>query len=390
MSNDNTILKDIYPIVEQQIKKNMTAYKKTLSIFMQERVKELYDICPCDRIFFLDKDRNLFFESLNISEKEIKNKLSNTYYWSMSAFQPSQAKDPFTIVMLCVVRYFFKMNNKKELDLALIYLSFSGKFYPSIHYGFFQKFPPSEYRHIMEYVVNNKLSNKYDIKKEGNICNAVKSVANTWVQSYASRIKTYSDEDITYIIQQLHGRIKSFMKNIAKIYYDIYGKKDEYLTYDNDNLSDSDYHIADNDSFKIERIVEKSMDFIVNTSVDFKTCRIASDTNVKTDEVKSIIESILNDNLNIPDIKEVIRIIVTEYFLVSEKKDVRDIDFIAKSIVAKPNTKNKNIIKQKEIIEKWLMESENYRRRRNREPTRNSYHRSILTYFVLTIHNANK
>ena len=51
----------------------------------------------------------------------------------------------------------------------MIYLSFSGKFYPSIHYGLFPKFPPSEYRHIMEYVVNNKLNNKYDLKREGSV-----------------------------------------------------------------------------------------------------------------------------------------------------------------------------------------------------------------------------
>ena len=48
---------------------------------------------------------------------------------------------------------------KKELDLALVNLAFSGKYYPSIWYRSFPTVAPQE--HIMEYVVNNKLSNKY-------------------------------------------------------------------------------------------------------------------------------------------------------------------------------------------------------------------------------------
>ena len=69
----------------------------------------------------------------------------------------------------------------------------------------------------------------------------------------------------------------------------------------------------------------------------------------------------------------------------------RDVDFITKSLSTKSNTKNPNIIRQKEIIENWLTEnSPSYLRRRSREATKNNYFRAILTYFVLCIHIYNK
>ena len=387
----DVILKQIYPKVSNKIKNNQSKYKQCLARFVDKRSTELYDIAPCDRIYFGIEDLEDYYKSTGINEKEVESALSNTYYASIGNFNPRAAKDPFTIAQLCVVRYYFLQKKQKELELSCIYLAFSGKFYPSIHHGSFPKVQPSEYRHVMEYVINNELSNKYDIKSQGSVFKAILSICNTWVKTYDDRFKSFEDEDCVYLIQQLHDRIKSFMKNIAEIYYRVYADKDKYLAYSSDNLSDDNYRIADNDSLRIERCVENTMSYINNTSVDYKLCKMASDSNVKTDEVKSIIESILNNNDNVPEIKELVRIIIAEYFVNSKTKDVRDIDFITKSITPKPNTKNTNILREKQIIEGWLCENSSaYMRRRSREATKNSYFKSVLTYFVLLIHNSNK
>ena len=391
MKNTKAILTELYPNVVEKIKKNENQLKLCISRYIEYHAKELYDICPCDRIYFTTNELDDFYTSTQINIDDATKAISDTYYSSIEPFNPAAAKDEFTIVMICIIRYFFKINKSKELELCIIYLAFSGKFYSSIHFGLFQKFPPSEYRSIMEYVVNNKLSNKYDIKREGNVFGAIRSVCQTWLNSYKSRLNSFSDEDVVYIIQQLHNRIKSFMKNIAQVYYEVYNNKEAYLVYNSDSLDDDDYHLADSDSQIIERIVEKTIITINTTSVDYKLCKMASDSNVKTDEVKSIIETLLNDNNNLPEIKELIRLIVTEYFVVSKDKDVRNIDFITKTIAVKPNSKNPNIIREKEIIETWLMDnSPTYKRRRSREATKNSYHRSILMYFTLLIHNSNR
>lgn len=389
--NSNVLLKELYPLITDKLKSNVNKYKLCVGRFVNKRSKELYDIAPCDRIFFGQDDINDFYSSLKIDEKEITPILRKTYYYESTLFNIRPAKDEFTMAIMMIIRYFFLKKMQKELELAMIHLAFSGKFYPSVHYGSFPKVQPSQYRYVMEYVVNNMLSAKYDLKIQGSVIGAIRSICMTWIDSYKDRFKDFDDEDAVYLVEQLHNRIKSFMKNIATLYYDAYENKNQYITYDGDNMDADNYHIADSDSLRAERIIENTVHYINTTGIDYKLCKMASDSNVKTEEVKSIIETILNDNKTLLEVKEFIGISVYSYFQQSKTKDVRDIDFITFSIAPKPNTKDKNIIRQKDIVEHWLNEnSPAYRKRKSRTATKLSYHRSVFTYFTLVIHEANK
>lgn len=381
----------IYPVVDNSLAKsaNVTAYKKNIENFIKARSTDLYDTVPMRRIPFLQEDIDDFFKAVKIDKNQITSFLTETYYWNMN-FNPRAAKDEFTMTMMMVIRFFILENKMKDAEISAIYLAFSGKFYPSIHSQKW-KIPPEQYRYVMEYVLNNVLTMKYDLKREGSVFGAVRSICLTWLNTYKSKFKNPDDEDIADMIQQLHGRIKSFLGNIASAYYDAYAKKDVWFTYSSDSNEQDTYRVADSDSLLAERCVENAMNVITSRQVNYKLCRYASDKNVKTDEIKSIIESIQEDPDNLPLIRELYQIIVAEYFNESKEKDVSSYDFIAKTIVAKPNTKNKNIIRQKQIIEEFLNEnSPAYRKRKSRDATRSSYHRSILTYYVLVMNEANK
>lgn len=381
----------IYPVVDNSLSKsaNVTAYKKNIENFIKARSTDLYDTVPMRRIPFLQEDIDEFFKAVKIDKNQITSFLAETYYWNMN-FNPRAAKDEFTMTMMMVIRFFILENKMRDAEISAIYLAFSGKFYPSIHSQKW-KIPPEQYRYVMEYVLNNVLTMKYDLKREGSVFGAVRSICLTWLNTYKSKFKNPDDEDIADMIQQLHGRIKSFLGNIASAYYDAYAKKDVWFTYSSDSNEQDTYRVADSDSLLAERCVENAMNVITSRQVNYKLCRYASDKNVKTDEIKSIIESIQEDPDNLPLIRELYQIIVAEYFNESKEKDVSSYDFIAKTIVAKPNTKNKNIIRQKQIIEEFLNEnSPAYRKRKSRDATRSSYHRSILTYYVLVMNEANK
>lgn len=393
VANTNAIKNGIYPMVEKALSNTTirNKYKKNISNFINVRSKELYDIAPYTRIYWRDTDEDEFFKTIGFTKKQIEEQLHKTYYWEVKSFNPKCAKDPFTVAQLMCIRYFLKHKMSKEIDLALVYLAFSGQMYPSIHYGSFPKAQPSEYPHIMEYVINNELSQKFDLKKEGSIIMTVKSICKTWLSAYTQRIMNCSDENITYVLQQFRDRIKSFMVNIASLYYKVYNDKDKYFTYDSDNMDPDNYRIADNDSLKGERYVSNAMNYITTHSVNYKFCKMSSSDRVRTDEVKSIMESIQSDRINIPLIRELISILIYEFLSNSKVKEVNGIDFITYAISAKPNTKNKNIIRQKEIVEQLLNEnSEAYKRRRSVQPTMNAYHNCITNYYALVISQSNK
>lgn len=379
----------IYPIVEKSLQKNTPAYKKNVQEFIKDRSKDLYDIVPVRRIPFGSEDIDSFFKAMKIDKNEITQCLSETYYWNMN-FNPRAAKDEFTMTMMMVIRYFLLKNKQTDAEISTIYLAFSGKFYPSIHSQKF-KIPPEKYRHIMEYVLNNVLTQKYDLKREGSVFGAVRSICKTWLRTYTPKFKNPDDEDVADMIQQLHGRIKSFLGNIAAAYYDTYEKRDSYFAYASDSNDQDSFRIADNDSLLAERCVENAMNWITTKQVDYKLCKWASDKNVKVDEIKSIIESIQEDSDNLLLIREMMQLIIADYFSISKNKDVTSYEFINKSIVAKPNSKNKYVIRQKEIIEYFLDEnSPAYRKRKSRPDTKSSYYKSILTYYVLVINESNK
>ena len=389
----SVIDKKIYPIVQNTLSKSIKKYKDMMSKFINARHSSLYDTFPATRMLYGQQDADELFDVFGYKgkEAELQNIINETYYGRIANFNPRAAKNPVTVLGMCIIKYFFNKKDQQNLELAMIYLSFSGNFYPSIHYAQYPKALPADYRFVCDYVVNNDLSDKYDLKKTGSVIGTIKSITNTWITTYDDRLKGSSDdEDYVYMIQQLHVRIKSFIKNTAEAYYRCYNNKD-YLTYDSDDMSQDNFRLTENDSTKIEAVTQRTLTYITSHDVDYRICKMCSDSNIKTEEIKSIIESIVKNTDNIDDIKELVMLIVSNYFEVSKTKDVRDIEFISYTIKAKPNTKNKNILRQNEIIEQFLCEnSMAYNRRKSRLATKLSYNRAILTYFTLLINQSNK
>lgn len=384
------VLTELYPKVEKSLQTNKNKWKKLMSDFFQSRASSLYDIAPIDRMFFSKDDEDALYNTLKISKQEITDILQRTYYYSMQGFQSDQAtaKDEHTVLSLTVLRYFIMKNDQKDAELAMLYLSFSGKIYASAH---FKSFPitPENYRHVMEYAINN-MSNKYDIVKYGSVIGTVRSLGDTWIKSYKNRFKDYDDEDVVYLIQQLKSRISAFIKNIAKEYYKAFDNR-EYITYDSDNVTSDEYHLADSDSLKLERVIDKSFSKLETTTTDFRLCKMCADSNVRTDELKSIIDSIMTNPENFKMVKELIRNICTYYFLEGKSKDVTSVEFISFSISPKPNSKNELYLRDREILETLLLKnSDKYKTRGRRATTKISYNNSLLKYFVFLIHEANK
>lgn len=392
MANKSSIKDNVYTKIESIIPKRLLQYKTCLSTFITDRHEELFKTAPLDRLYYRESDITKMFEAIGIEKKVVKDAISNTYYGPQANFNPRAAKDELTVLMLTIIRYFLLKKDNKSLDISMIYLAFSGKFYPSIHYMSFPKVVPQDF--VMEYVINNMLNNKFVLKSKGNLFAAIMSICQTWIKTYEKRFISYSDEDVVYLIGQLHSRIRSFMINIAKAYYKAYENKD-YIVYNSDNEdpknNGGDYHLASSDSFKAEKVIQRTMSFIVASGADYKLCKLSSNTTVKTEELKSIIESILNDKNNMILVRKAISILVYTYFEQSKDKNVLTMNFITYSITPKPNTKDEHVLELKAIIDNWLNTgSVLYRKRKHRLATRNNYNKALLMYLAMSIYQANK
>lgn len=391
-ANTSAIVNKLYKKFEDRLSSTAgkKAYLNCISKFIEDRYANLYDTLPCSRIFFGDEDIKKFFDAMQIPKEDVTQVIAETYYGPEPNFSPKAVKDEFTIAMMCVVRFFLLKNMSKELELAIIHLCFSGKFYPSLHYRSYPTTVPV--RHVMEYTVNNRLNTKFDLISEGSVLGAIRKIGSTWANTYKNRFKSFKDEDVVYCVSQLYSRIGSFMKNIATEYYKVYDDKDDlYIAYASDNYDSDDYHIADSDILRLSKITEKSINYITSNGVNAAICKQCSDTNITTKEISSIMESILSDPENVLKVKRLISLMITSYFMVSEEKDVRSISFLTYSIAAKPNSKQPEILEIRSLTEDLLSEnSPAYIRRKSRIATKNSFERALIMYFALSIHNANR
>ena len=387
-SQDSDILvKKLYKLVSDCLDKNDSKFRGNIAKFMNDRHEQLFDIAPYDRIYFNQTDVDLLFKSIGTTEKDVAKIMSECFFWN-TPYNPQCAKEPYVMTLMMSIRYYLKNNKRKNAELTAIYLAFSGKFYSSLHAGAaFPKAPPSKHKAAMDYVINNMLTDKFDLKREGTVFGAIKSLCITWINTYETQLisNDSSDDDFGKLVQQLRDRERSFLMNIAKLYYTAL-ENQSYLNYETDNLDQDNFRLTDNDAAVAARLTENTMNYLTSNYVSLDICNKCKDQNVKALEIKDIMECIIGDNKNLPDIRRVINIIICDFMRNYPGTKVGSIEFVSYTIKAKPNTKDKYLIEMKDMILKWLDDnSPTYRKRKSRKATQISYYRSILMYFTLVI-----
>lgn len=385
---DRVILNNIYSEVDSKMKSRIPALKECINRFINKRYDSIYDYAPMDRIFWKNTDITDFFNSIDIPEKYITSILPNLYYWKEKELQA--CKDEFSLTCLMCLRYVLKEKptDKIMIELISMYLAFSGKFYSTCHFELWPNYIPK--KEVMDYVMNYMLSNKFDIIRTKSVCGAIKSLTATWIDRYKSElIGNITDERIVYLIHQLHNRVHAFLLNISINYYKAYEKK-LYINAESDNYSDDNYRIANNNSTVIYSITEKTMMYFANNQINISFCYAASSKGVDPFDIKAIFETLLNDKTNLGDLRFIISVMLADFSnRYPDAEELTGPKFIAHSIALKPNTKDKDLVAQKNIINRWLNTSERYRKIKT-QITKNNYYKAIVGYIAIAINAANK
>ena len=383
----NYIIQELYPLVKAKLDSSaiQSRFLRGISEFFNKKHTQIYDIAPYTNIYFNKEDEARLYKSIDMTQEEILAVIKKCWFWDWDpGYRPKCAKEPYVQMLFCAVRYFIEKKDLVHAEMVTIFICFSGKFYASI-YSSMWKYPVNPA--VMDYVVNNMLSDKYDLKKEGSIFKAIKKLSNTWLEKYSKDLadKTLSDDEMGKLMQQLRDRVKSFLKNIYGPYLEAAENK-YYQNYETDNVESDTFRLTDNDSAKASRATEAAMSIISSQKVSVKYCNNARDQRVSANQIKDILESIiLYEKSNLNQVRRVINILICEYLAQSKSKIINSIEFLEYAITPKPNTKDPLLLEMKNIVLNWLDQDETYRRRKRTPATANSYYKAIMSYLAQVI-----
>lgn len=381
----SVIYKELYPIVAEKLKTREQKFKANINEFMNKNHDTLYALAPYNNIYFTQTDIDKIFASLDLSEKDVANIMKGCF-WYKQPINPQCVKEPYVQVLMCAIIYFLKQKKQREAEVTLIFMCFSGKFYASLYGKQFNKLPPSKNKSVMDYVVNNMINDKFNIKQEGSVFGAVRKICVKMLETYGKMITNNpDDDDIKYFIQQARSRISDFIIHIARKFFDAYTNKN-YLNFESDNVVDgSEFRITDSDATIAAKITQNSVNYMLANTVDLKICNQIADENIRPTELKGLMEEIINNKENREQLYRVCNIMICDFMRKYPKKRVGSVEFVGYWFAQKPNTKDPYILEMQGIVLDWLMQDANYRRRKSRPATDIAYRKAVVNYITLII-----
>lgn len=331
-----------------------------------------------NRYSFGDKDRQVIYNFIGVTEDEIINAVNNSKIYKGN----KNHNNPFYISCMLAMYQLMKDNKSKEAMIVMTYMSLL--MYTSIHKGFFKY---GVNRQIMDYVIAH-LDNSFALRNMPSIYAFIQDNAATTFNTYTSRIKKCNDEDITYVIDALHTRLKGKMRKISNLYYDAH-KNGNYLNADEDSYNDTEFHEIDNNSFAIDRLANKIYIRMINHQFDDRLIKYAiTRSDVSYQKLKNLIDDIISDDVD-NQVKDYL-VAMIEYYL---RMSGRTFDSIArgeyitymKSAYAS-NTEMKQMVFIKNTLDKWLNDHMMVVGRLNYGKTAKlSYKKAVYMFFVFLI-----
>lgn len=360
-------------------KANVAKYTKIFGDYVDSNTEKLSTIGPLKRTLFTDTDRGRIYDLFGIDPDAIKKIAKSVPELSRSV----NASDPFNIIMVLIIRYF--RINKDKINLKNAYTHLILSMYPSIHYKYF-KYEPNE--QIMNYTISN-LSNKYKFKQSGNLLITLADTATVADEHFEKAIIRCNDKDIADYIMSFKTRINALIKNICAEYMKNHSSGN-YLNYEEDNNDEDNFRVADNNSFLIKRVSDA---VILNLSIkgpDSKIITIVSKMNeVSISDLRNTLEKLCKEKKNMEEIRQIVYAIMYDFLFTGQhdKTAINSTEFLIYSLETykKSNTSNTNIVKIKNVLDKWLSQYSETYAKTNRIATLNTFRKSLYMFFIFTI-----
>ena len=365
-------------------KNNIMRLLRTIQRYADKWSDLLLSTDMSKRLLFSDSDKNIIYQVTNINEREVKAVIKKATviksHWVL-------ANNPFYVLSIVIARWFKVNKMDNEMLAVMIYMSYV--LYTSTHFKYFKHLPNKE---IMDYTINN-LSNRYIIKQKGTIQGAIEHTIGEAMQGrFNDDLINGSDINIKDIIGALNTRMDSFVKNIAREFYDN-KEHGRYMFHEEEDLSEENFHLSDNISFKIDRVVQLVSSAIISEGFDYNSCiKRSISLNSGTSEKKLIamLDTIVEKEM--VSIKEMISDILTLFMYKNTGNKIEDVGtmkFLSESLqIYKSNAQDETTTRVKERLLNWInITSEKYGRNfiSKGKTSLDTYRRAIYTAFIFKI-----
>jgi len=378
LSNPSKELLDkIYPNIESKFQSKSNTLQVDIRRFIDKNNEILFASTPSFRLYFSDIERDKIYNYFGMTKREIEIIIKE----DKTVEKSWMFMRPFELSCILLIRYYQNKKMKKQMENLILYLALS--LYAGVHYNYFP-YPPNE--NIMNYTINN-LSNKYKIKQFGNILESIKDVAMVNHNTYTKYLDKGTDVLLNLYVDQLRSRLNNFMKNIASEYYKNQ-QSGNYLNTEEDNYDDDNYYVVENDSFAIEKITNNVTNRIITKGIDLKICKLSANMcTVSVSDLQKTLQNIIYNRDK--EIKNFVNLILQLYLNdpdnnIQKLKGKHFVEYCLK-VYIKSNTKDKNIIEIRKILDIWLMENSTLYVKTNRVATKNNLRKAVYLYVIFMI-----
>ena len=381
------IVDSLYSKVEKALsdKNNVKALKTDFDKYMANNVDAyMSTIGPSVRPIFSTTNINKFIRTVGLTMPEIRDAINKTKknksvkYWY-------KLDNEIIIANILATRYFEINGNDEYVKLCIGFMIFER--YPSLHHKYYKHLGRSTDPNIMEYTINN-MSNKFKIKQSASLWQALMEIATASYEHFKKAVIAGTDSGICDYALRMQTSLNSFMRKISNEYHDNWTEgnttKVETEIFDDDN-----YYEADSNSFAVDKITNKVVSHLVVNGPDMKLVDIAAKMNsVSVNQLRSYTQTMITEKQR-DDIKIITECILSLYLLSDEPHQLKSVgtnDFLlyCLQLYKKSNTINKDIIKIKTILDRWLVEL-GILNKTSRDATINGFRKALYVFFVLTI-----
>lgn len=359
-----------------------------IATYIDKHSSSLIITGPYEKILFIEaNDANPLFKLLGVEKSQITSIIKQC---SLIKSNFMTLNNPFFFLLVALIMIYSDNSSDKLCaeanQMCQLYLAI--RFYSARQSRIWKYGPKKE---IMDYTINN-LNNKYVLKSEKTIIGMLKYLAKSNDDMVGEALrKNHYDKDFKYYITNISTRINNTLANIWKE-YDANSKNKKYLNsdasfYTNDDSEDQLKEL-NNISTVIMNICDRVYHYLKNNAMDSDILKDASTiTKIKSSSIQYTLEEIIADETTI--LREIITLIL-QLFLTDMKNTSNMVKskyfaIYCMNVYKISNSKDKGVLRIKDILNDWIKKYGSQYMRLNREATIINFRKAIYIYIVNNI-----